>query len=230
MSCGSVVRKVNSGRRFPLLTDILVNTRSQRFGLNMTVRTTFTCLPIALVIFVAGISYAATPDTRNPREFFFTQTFGDLPEEMQVAVDDGKLGMLLFFEAEDCGYCRRMLKQVFNQRSVQDWYTERFVNIAVDVFGDVEIKDFDGITLPSKVFADQRRIFATPVVSFIDPNGIEIYRHFGMIKTPEEFLLLGQYIEDKHYYDTEFEVFMRSQGSPVSDEILTTPASLGDQH
>jgi len=196
----------------------------------MNVRTTFTCLPLALVIFAVNTTFAAASDTRNPREFFFTQSFGDLPEEMQIAAADGKLGMLLFFEAEDCGYCRRMLKQVFNQRSVQDWYTKRFVNIAVDVFGDVEIKDFDGITLPSKVFADQRRIFATPVVSFIDPNGIEIYRHFGMIKTPEEFLLLGQYIEDKHYYDTEFEVFMRSQGSPVSDEVLTTPASLGDQN
>ena len=121
-----------------------------------------------------------------------------------------------------------MLKHVFSQRTVQDWYNERYVNIAVDVFGDVEIKDFDGITLPSKVFADQRRIFATPVVSFIDLNGIEIYRHFGMIRTPGEFLLLGQYIEDRHYYDTEFEVFLRSKGAEISDEVLTTPASLGD--
>jgi len=196
----------------------------------MNVRTTFTWLPLALVIFAVNTTFAAAPDTRNPREFFFTQSFGDLPEEMQVAVDDGKLGMLLFFEAEDCGFCRRMLKQVFNQRSVQDWYTERFVNIAVDVFGDVEIKDFDGITLPSKVFADQRRIFATPVVSFIDPNGIEIYRHFGMIQTPEEFLLLGEYIEDKHYYDTELEVFLRSKGVQIRTEVLTTPASLGDKN
>jgi thioredoxin-related protein len=196
----------------------------------MNVRTIFTCLPLALVIFAVSTTVAAAPDSRNPREYFFTQTFGDLPEEMQIAVDDGKLGMLLFFEAEDCSFCRRMLKQVFNQRSVQDWYTERFVNIAVDVFGDVEIKDFDGITLPSKIFADQRRIFATPVVSFIDPNGIEIYRHFGMIQTPEEFLLLGEYIEGKHYYDTEFEVFLRSKGAQIRTEVLTTPASLGDKN
>ena len=228
MSCGAVVRETISGRRLPLFKTILPITRSQRFGLIMTVRTTFTCLLMALVILAAGVTFAAAPDTRNPREFFFTQTFGDLPEEMQIAADDGKLGMLLFFEAEDRGYCRRMLKQVFSQRSVQDWYTERFVNIAVDVFGDVELKDFDGITLPSKVFADQRRIFATPVVSFIDLNGIEMYRHFGMIKTAEEFLLLGEYIEDKHYFDTEYQVFLRSQGKKVSTEILTTPASLGD--
>jgi thioredoxin-related protein len=196
----------------------------------MNVRTAITCLPLALVIFAVNTAFAAAPDTRNPREYFFTQSFGDLPEEMRIAVDDGKLGMLLFFEAEDCGFCRRMLKQVFNQRSVQDWYTERFVNIAVDVFGDVEIKDFDGITLPSKVFADQHRILATPVVSFIDPTGIEIYRHFGMIQTPEEFLLLGEYIEDKHYYDTEFEVFLRSKGAQIRTEVLSTPASLGDKN
>ncbi len=49
-----------------------------------------------------------------------------------------------------------------------------------------------------------------------------------MIRTPEEFLLLGEYIEDKHYYDTEFEVFLRSKGAEISDEVLTTPASLGD--
>ena len=196
----------------------------------MAVTKFFTRLSITLVVFAVSITFAASPDARSPREFFFTQTFGDLPEEMQIASDDGKLGMLLFFEAEDCGFCRRMLRDVFSERSVQDWYTERFVNIAVDVFGDVELKDFDGITLPSKIFADHRKIFATPVVSFLDLNGIEIYRHFGMIRTPEEFLLLGEYIEDEHYFDTEYEVFLRAKGKAISDEILTTPASLGDTH
>ncbi len=194
----------------------------------MNTKITLTLLLVAIVMLTTSITFAADSDGRDPRQYFFTPTFGDLPEEMQVARDEGKQGMLLFFESEDCVYCKRMLSQVFNQRSVQDWYTERFVSIAVDVFGDVELKDFDGITLPSKVFADQRRIFGTPVVSFLDLNGIEIFRHFGMIKTPREFLLLGEYIEDKHYYDTEFEVFLASKGTPIDHEILATPASLGD--
>jgi hypothetical protein len=50
----------------------------------------------------------------------------------------------------------------------------------VDIHGDVEIKDFDGITLPSKVFASHRRVSMTPVLSFIDLDGSEIYRHLGM--------------------------------------------------
>ena len=152
-------------------------------------------LAVFAMLLAAGIAVGAEPateDTRNPREYFFTQTFGDLPEEMQLASDEGKQGMLLFFEADACPYCQYMLKNVFNQQPVQNWYAERFVSIAVDIHGDVELKDFDGIILPSKIFADQRRIFMTPVMSFINFNGVEIYRHLGMIKTPQGIPAPGQ--------------------------------------
>ena len=165
---------------------------------------------------------AVETEVRDPREYFFTQSFGDMPEELQTAKAEGKQGILLFFEAEGCPYCRAMLKQVFSQKQVQDWYRERFLSIAIDIHGDVEIKDFDGITLPSKVFSEHRRVFMTPLVSFIDLNGDEIYRHLGMVKTAEEFLVMGKYIAGKHYFDTEFEVFARQQGLK-SREVLVTP-------
>jgi len=174
------------------------------------------------------MSFADEAETRDPRQYFFTQSFGDLPEEMQIARDAGKIGMLLFFETEDCPYCHLMLKNVLSRPRVQDWYQERFVSIAIDIRGDLELKDFDGITLPSKVFAEHRRIFVTPIISILNLDGIEIYRHIGMIKTPEEFLLLGRYIEEHHYFDTEYEVFLKSEGLGESDEVLTTPAASGD--
>ena len=173
---------------------------------------------------VAGAACADESETRDARQYFFVQTFGDLPEEMETARDEGKLGMLLFFESEACPYCQYMLRKVFSQKPVQDWYGEKFVNIAVDIHGDVELTDFDGITLPSKVFSDHRRIYMTPVVSFLDLSGVEIHRHLGMIKTAEEFLLLGEYIEGRHYYDTEYEVFARKRGIQDAEDVLITPA------
>lgn len=171
---------------------------------------------ILLVAVTLSPAACAEPDgepvARDPDEHFFTPTFGDLPEEMQLARDDGKLGMLLFFKADACSYCQHMLHRVFNQRSVQDWFGDRFVSIAVDIHGDVELRDFDGIALPSKVFAEHRRIFLTPVISFLDLDGNEIYRHLGMIRTPAEMLLLGQYIEGRHYYDTEYTVYAKRHG------------------
>ena len=186
-------------------------------------RAALAALLLALPVFGA-LADGDVAETRDPRAHFFTPTFGDLNEEMQAAGEEGKLGMLLFFEAEDCQYCRHMLRKVFSQPGLQDWYNERFVSIAIDIHGDVEITDFDGITLPSKVFSDHRRIFLTPVVAFLDLDGVEIYRHLGMVRTPEEFLLLGEYIEGGHYFDTEYAVFAASRGMRDDDAALLTPA------
>lgn len=174
----------------------------------------------ALALFLPALASVAgeTPDSDE----FFTPTFGDLREEATTAREAGKLGMLLFFEADACSYCQRMRRNVLSDPGVQDWFASRFVSIAIDIHGDVELTDFDGITLPSKVFSDHRKVFLTPVVSFIDLDGNEIYRRVGMIKTPQEMLLLGKYIEGKHYYDTEYRVFAQQQG--WQDEgVLATP-------
>jgi thioredoxin-related protein len=175
-------------------------------------------------LLVAGIVFGAETDKRDPREYFFTQTFGDLREEMQLAKSEGKLGMLLFFEAEACSYCQAMLWNVLSDRQVQDWYRDRFVNIAIDIHGDVEITDFDGITLPSKVFSDHRRIYLTPVVSFLDFTGAEIYRHLGMVRTADEFLVIGEYVEGRHYLDTEYKDYARRRGLGEREKPLATQA------
>lgn len=182
----------------------------------------FVCLALIMLL-VRGVAIADSDGVRDPYEYFFIQTFGDLPEELAVANEDGRLGMLLFFQADACTFCQRMLRDVLSQKEVQDWYRERFVNIAIDIHGDVEVTDFDGITLPSKMFAEHRGVYMTPVVLFLDLEGGEIYRHPGMIRTPEEFLLLGEYIEGKHYFDTEFSVFAERRGMGQEDKILVTP-------
>jgi thioredoxin-related protein len=176
----------------------------------------------ALAILLPALAIAGAADeTRDPDEFFFAQTFGDLREEAATAREAGKQGMLLFFEADACPYCQRMRRNVFANRGVQEWFAERFVSIAVDIHGDVELTDFDGISLPSKVFADHRKVFLTPVVSFIDLGGGEIYRHVGMVRTAREMLLLGKYIEGKHFYDTEFRVYAQRQGMQDEGRLVT---------
>lgn len=160
---------------------------------------------------------------RDPQENFFTQSFMDLPEEMKTARDQHKLGILLFFEADGCSYCAAMLKNVLSQKRVQDWYRQRFLSIAVNIHGDLEIKDFDQITLPEKVFAEHRRVFFTPTLSFIDLEGAEIYRHTGMVKTPDEFLVMGEYIEGKHYFDKEFKTYASERGLQNPGNVLVTP-------
>ena len=66
-------------------------------------------LSVLLLLVTANV-FAGEQDIRDPREFFFTQSFGDLPEELSTAKAQGKQGILLFFAAEGCPYCLAMLK------------------------------------------------------------------------------------------------------------------------
>ena len=185
--------------------------------------------PLVLLLLGSGIAAQEETEPRDPREYFFIQSFGDLPEELAEAKKAGKIGLMLFFEQDGCAYCRAMMNKVLNQRPVQDWYRKRFVSIAVDIRGDVELTDFDGVTLPSKAFAIQRRAVMTPVITFIDLNGSEIFRKWGMISTPEEFLLMGAYIEEKRYLDISFDDYARQRGREPGPEVFLTPVDSHEQ-
>ena len=180
-------------------------------------------ITLIMLFFLALSVRASDEELRDPREYFFSQSFGDLNEELQTAKSEGKKGMLLFFESEHCKYCQAMLKGVLSRANVQDWYQNHFLSIAIDIRGDVEIKDLDGITLPSKVFAEHREVFMTPVLTFIDLEGAEVYRHLGMVKTSEELLMLGEYIVGGYYFDTEFRLFEQQQGLSNTEKQLRTP-------
>ena len=185
--------------------------------------------PLVLLLLGSGIVAQEEAEPRDPREYFFIQSFGDLPEELAEARKAGKIGLMLFFEQDGCAYCRAMMNKVLNQRPVQDWYRKRFVSIAVDIRGDVELTDFDGVTLPSKAFAIQRRAVMTPVITFIDLDGSEIFRKWGMISTPEEFLLMGAYIEEKRYLDISFDDYARQRGREPGPEVFLTPVDSHEQ-
>jgi len=182
-------------------------------------------LLLAILVISQNMCFAAAdvPQVKDDGENFFTLSFGNLPEELREASDDGKQGLLLFFESDYCPYCHYMRANVFNQKSVQDWFGVRYTSVAIDLHGDIELTDFDGATLPAKDFCAQQGIYFTPVISFFDSNGREVYRHNGMVETPEEFLLLGEYVAGHFYQDTGYKAFVNAHGLSESDDSLVTP-------
>jgi len=172
---------------------------------------------LACVLSVTATASGQT-DKRNPRQYFFAQTFGDLREELELARSENRVGMLLFFEMDGCPYCLAMLRDVFSDRTVQDWFGEHFVSVAIDVRGDVEFTDFDGISAPSKFLAAQREIAATPVITFTNLSGGEIYRHRGLVRSPEELLLIGRYVAEGYYDSIEFRTWALGQGAEFPEQ------------
>lgn len=143
---------------------------------------------------------------------FFDMTFGDFAEELKVARETGKQGVMLMFEMDACPFCQRMKATVLNQVEVQEFFKNHFLIFAVDIEGDLEIQDFQGRPMTQKDFGlESYRVSATPTFAFIDLDGNLMTRHTGALKSVTEFLWLGDYVVQGHYAETTFKQYMRER-------------------
>jgi thioredoxin-related protein len=158
----------------------------------------------------------AAAETREPDQYFFDQTFGDFSEELETAREEGKRGILLMFEMDECPFCHRMKTTVLNQSEVQDYFREHFLIFPVDIEGDIEVTDFHGNAATEKELAlKQFRVRATPVFAFFDLEGNLVARYTGATRDSAEFMLLGQYVVDEAYKETTFTRYKRRE--PAAD-------------
>ena len=149
---------------------------------------------------------------KDPYKYFFNETWGDFNEELATAREQGKKGILIFFEMDECPFCHYMKMNVLNQPEVQAFYRKNFLIFTVDIEGDVEITNMQGKTMKQKDFAfRENRVRATPVFAFFDLEGKRIFRHTGKTSGVEEFIWMGEYVADGIYKETSFTRYKRNK-------------------
>ncbi|MBK1650419.1 SoxW family protein [Rhabdochromatium marinum] len=159
-----------------------------------------------------GLALVALTGVAAESDAFFNQTFGDFTEELETARAEGKQGLLLMFEMDECPFCHRMKATVLNQPEVQAFFGEHFLVFPVDIEGDLEVVDFDGQTTTQKDFAlKQFRVRATPVFAFFDLDGQLVARYTGATRDADEFMQLGHYVTEGAYETTSFTQYKNSQ-------------------
>ncbi len=163
-----------------------------------------------LLYVLLSTAYAQVP--RDPYEYFFNESFGDYSEELENARDQGKKGVMVFFEMDECPFCHRMKNTIMNQPEIQEYYRERFLLFSHDIEGDIDIVDFEGNETTQKEYAVKvHRVRATPVIAFFDLEGNRIARYIGATKSAREFKWLADYVADGHYRDTSFTRYKREK-------------------
>ena len=91
------------------------------------------------------------------------ETFKDLREDLEDANLEGKR-LLLLIEQRGCVYCRKMHEQVFADPEVKALLEDKYFVVQLNMFGDVEVTDFDGTALPEKEMAKRWRLFSITVI------------------------------------------------------------------
>ncbi|MGR3321798.1 MAG: thioredoxin family protein [Pseudooceanicola sp.] len=92
-------------------------------------------------------------------------TFKDLSEDLEEARAEGKR-LMLIIEQRGCIYCRKMHEEVFVVPEIARMLTEDFFVVQVNMFGDVEMTDFDGTILPEKDMVRRWGALFTPTLMF----------------------------------------------------------------
>ena len=156
-----------------------------------------------VLVTIIGFSVLVTTvhaEARDPYKFFFNETWGDYREELKNAREQGKKGVLVFFEMDECPFCHYMKNNVLNQSEVQEYFRKNFLLFSIDIEGDVEITNFSGKQTKQKDFAfKENRVRATPVIAFFDLDGKRIHRHTGKTAGVDELMLMGEYIVNGKY-------------------------------
>lgn len=157
----------------------------------------------------AAIPASAAPSTRDPNAHFFQGFLGDLRAELESARKEGKKGVVLVYEMEECPFCERFHRSVASQVAVQDYYRQHFVILRMDIRGDATIAGFDGKEVRESEFAAGNRVRATPTTVFHALDGREVARFSGLPKDAAEFVVLGRFVAEGHYRAGSFADYKR---------------------
>lgn len=176
----------------------------------ITARRMFVALWAIGAVLIPAPGYGAEPARETAR--FFDQSFANIREDLQAARSDGKLGLFIMFDDEDCPWCQKMKATVLTQARVQDYYHKYFRSIRLDVKGDAPVMDLAGKEMTQKDYAFiQHRVRATPVFLFLDLDGKVLNRYTGASKDADEFLLIAEFIVSGAYKTGNYTAYKRQK-------------------
>lgn len=126
---------------------------------------------IAALVFAFPVLAVETGDDGLHKPDWLRETFKDLSEDLAEANEEGKR-LLLIVEQRGCIYCTQMHEEVFPDPEVDALIREKYFVVQINLFGDVEVTDFDGTVLSEKDMASRWGVLFTPTMIFL-PETVE---------------------------------------------------------
>lgn len=118
---------------------------------------------VALVSF--QVHAAEVGDDGLHKAAWMRDTFKDLREDLNEATSEGKR-LMIIVEQRGCIYCKKMHEEVFVVPEIESLIEENFFVVQINMFGDVEVTDFDGTVLPEKDMVKRWGALFTPNIYF----------------------------------------------------------------
>ena len=144
---------------------------------------------------------------------WFKMSFLELKDDLKEAKAHGKQ-LMLFLHLEDCPYCARTLNENFRVGANKEFIERHFDVIGVDIRGDRTVEWFDGRRYSERELAQMLKVYATPTILFLDPEGRIALRLNGYRQPPTLRQAL-EYVQQKAYRHESLADFAAKQKQAV---------------
>jgi thioredoxin-related protein len=124
----------------------------------------------------------------------------------EAAVNDGKK-IMVFIEAEWCGFCRQMEQNVFPEAKIQKIVDEMYHPVTIDLDSGNAVH-FNGQQMTEREFARAMNVSATPTFLFINPGG-DVLAHQVGYNPADRFEALLLFIYADEFGEISFEEYFQ---------------------
>jgi len=124
---------------------------------------------LVLITFLTGTQFAVADTTDG------VKIAVDLKRDAEQARQD-KIPLMMFFAAEDCGFCERLEADHLRAMSNSSEYKKRVIIRKVVIDSYTDMLDFNGKETEASDFSDRFNIQVTPTLVMVDHEGTRIGR------------------------------------------------------
>jgi thioredoxin-related protein len=148
---------------------------------------------------------------------WFKESFLDLPDDLEEAVQSGKAGLMVYFGQRRCAYCFKLMEVNFGLADITEYTQRQFDVVPIDIWGVREVTGLDGDVMTEREFALANDTNFTPSIVFYDRDGRDVLRLRGYYP-PYQFRAALEYVADSHYERESFRDYLaRGEGRMVFD-------------
>jgi thioredoxin-related protein len=189
-------------------------------------------IKLFLVVIFTGcfnLSAIASPDMEQVKEPDFDDTIldeelvypdwfkislGDLNEDLNESLADGKNGLIIYFGQKRCAYCEQFLETNLGIEDIQNYIREHYDIIPIDIWGVDDIKDTDGKSYSERELSIHYKTNFTPSLVFYDDKGKPVFRLRGYYP-PYKFRAALKYVVEGFYKKETFRDYLARAESGV---------------
>ena len=157
-------------------------------------------------------------DTHLEQPQWFEDSFLNFAEDL-AETSENKKRLILYFHQVGCPYCDKFIRDNFYDQKISQQVQKYFNVIALDIWGDRLVTDFNGQEITEKAFAQQFKVQYTPTVIFLDEKAQPLNRLNGYYP-PYKFAPIVNYVGQNLNQKMPFITYYRQQKQPKASGKL----------